>query len=108
MPLPILGKKGKAASSKLAARLEYSVVEGWLIAIGVPIVLVWYWYTFFRDARRMTSDPSACLNTMPAKKLSLFCAVCAIALVSGSWFVATTLIGQRWQIERRRTSTEPS
>ena len=27
------GKKGKAASSKLAARLEYSVVEGWLIAI---------------------------------------------------------------------------
>jgi hypothetical protein len=33
MLLPILGKKGKAASSKLAARLEYSVVEGWLIAI---------------------------------------------------------------------------
>jgi hypothetical protein len=29
-----------------------------LYDIGVPIVLVWYWITFFRDARRMTSDPS--------------------------------------------------
>ena len=29
-----------------------------LYDIGVPIVLVWYWFTFFRDARRMTSDPS--------------------------------------------------
>src|SRR5580658_7711375 len=25
--------------------------------IGVPIALIWYWFTFFRDARRMTSDP---------------------------------------------------
>ena len=25
--------------------------------IGVPIVLIWYWFTFFRDARRATSDP---------------------------------------------------
>jgi hypothetical protein len=23
--------------------------------IGVPIALAWYWYTFFRDARRMKS-----------------------------------------------------
>ena len=29
-----------------------------LYDIGVPIILIWYWYTFFRDARRMTSDPS--------------------------------------------------
>jgi hypothetical protein len=29
-----------------------------LYDIGVPIVLVWYWLTFFRDARRTTSDPS--------------------------------------------------
>src|SRR6478672_13749384 len=29
-----------------------------LYDIGVPIVLIWYWYTFFRGARRMTSDPS--------------------------------------------------
>jgi hypothetical protein len=28
-----------------------------LYDIGVPIVLIWYWFTFFRDARRMTSDP---------------------------------------------------
>jgi hypothetical protein len=27
-----------------------------LYDIGVPIVLIWYWYTFFRDAHRMTSD----------------------------------------------------
>jgi len=26
-----------------------------LYDIGVPIVLIWYWYTFFRDARRITS-----------------------------------------------------
>jgi hypothetical protein len=30
-----------------------------LYDIGVPIVLIWYWFTFFRDARRTTSDPSA-------------------------------------------------
>ena len=29
-----------------------------LYDIGVPIVLLSYWYTFFRDARRMTSDTS--------------------------------------------------
>jgi hypothetical protein len=29
-----------------------------LYDIGVPIVLLWYWYTFFRDAHRLTSDTS--------------------------------------------------
>jgi hypothetical protein len=32
-----------------------------LYDIGVPIALIWYWWTFFRDARRMTrttSEPS--------------------------------------------------
>jgi len=29
-----------------------------LYDIGVPIVLIWYWYTFFRDAHRMKSDGS--------------------------------------------------
>ena len=24
--------------------------------IGVPIALIWYWFTFFRDARRMASN----------------------------------------------------
>jgi hypothetical protein len=28
-----------------------------LYDIGVPIALIWYWFTFFRDARRMKSDP---------------------------------------------------
>jgi hypothetical protein len=27
-----------------------------LYDIGVPIILIWYWYTFFRDARPTTSD----------------------------------------------------
>jgi hypothetical protein len=25
--------------------------------IGVPLILVWYWFTFFRDARHMTAEP---------------------------------------------------
>jgi uncharacterized protein YggT (Ycf19 family) len=29
-----------------------------LYDIGVPIVLTWYWYTFFRDAHLTTSDTS--------------------------------------------------
>jgi hypothetical protein len=29
-----------------------------LYDIGVPLILVWYWFTFFRDARRMTSESS--------------------------------------------------
>jgi hypothetical protein len=28
-----------------------------LYDIGVPLILVWYWFTLFRDARRMTSEP---------------------------------------------------
>jgi hypothetical protein len=29
-----------------------------LYDVGVPIALIWYWWTFFRDAHRMTSEPS--------------------------------------------------
>jgi hypothetical protein len=28
-----------------------------LYDIGVPIALIWYWWTFFRDARHTTSQP---------------------------------------------------
>jgi branched-subunit amino acid permease len=28
-----------------------------LYDIGVPIALIWYWFTFFRDARHMKSAP---------------------------------------------------
>ena len=28
-----------------------------LYDFGVPIALVWYWYTFFRDARRLAAEP---------------------------------------------------
>jgi hypothetical protein len=27
--------------------------------IGVPIALIWYWFTFFKDARRTMSNPPA-------------------------------------------------
>jgi hypothetical protein len=27
-----------------------------LYDIGVPLILAWYWFTFLRDARRMTSE----------------------------------------------------
>ncbi len=27
-----------------------------LYDVGAPIILIWYWFTFFRDARRMTSN----------------------------------------------------
>ena len=29
-----------------------------LYDVGVPIALIWYWYTFFRDAYRAHSNPS--------------------------------------------------
>jgi hypothetical protein len=29
-----------------------------LYDVGVPIALLWYWWTFFRDARRTTANPS--------------------------------------------------
>jgi hypothetical protein len=28
-----------------------------LYDFGVPIALIWYWYTFFRDARRLAAEP---------------------------------------------------
>ena len=28
-----------------------------LYDVGVPIALIWYWLTFFRDARHLKSDP---------------------------------------------------
>ena len=29
-----------------------------LYDIGIPILLIWYWFTFFRDAVRIMSQPS--------------------------------------------------
>jgi hypothetical protein len=28
-----------------------------LYDFGVPVALIWYWYTFFRDARRLAAEP---------------------------------------------------
>ena len=30
-----------------------------LYDFGVPIALIWYWYTFFRDARRLAANPQS-------------------------------------------------
>jgi hypothetical protein len=48
------------AAGAVAVAIPLEPVPGidLLYDIGVPIVLLWYWYTFFRDARRMTSNPS--------------------------------------------------
>ena len=29
-----------------------------LYDVGAPLILIWYWFTFFRDARHMTSTRS--------------------------------------------------
>jgi hypothetical protein len=49
---------GATLAGAIAIPLEPIPGIDLLYDIGVPIVLIWYWYTFFRDARRMTSDPS--------------------------------------------------
>ena len=46
------------AAAAVAIPLEPIPGIDLLYDIGVPIVLIWYWYTFFRDAHRMTSDGS--------------------------------------------------
>ena len=46
------------AAGAVAIPLEPMPGIDLLYDIGVFVVLVWYWFTFFRDARRMTSDPS--------------------------------------------------
>ena len=46
------------AAGAVAIPLEPIPEIDLLYDIGVPIVLIWYWFTFFRDARRTTSDPS--------------------------------------------------
>ena len=46
------------AAGAIAIPLEPIPGIDWLYDIGVPIVLIWYWYTFFRDAHRITSGTS--------------------------------------------------
>jgi hypothetical protein len=46
------------AAGAIAIPLEPIPGIDLLYDVGVPIILIWYWYTFFRDAHRMTSDSS--------------------------------------------------
>ena len=45
------------AAAAVAVPLEPIRGIDTLYDIGVPIALIWYWFTFFRDARHMKSDP---------------------------------------------------
>jgi len=47
-----------AAAGAIAIPIEPIPGIDALYDFAVPILLVWYWFTFFRDARRMTSDAS--------------------------------------------------
>ena len=49
---------GATLAAAVAIPLEPIPGIDLLYDIGVPIVLIWYWYTFFRDARPVTSDTS--------------------------------------------------
>jgi hypothetical protein len=46
------------AAGAMAIPLEPIPGVDVLYDIGVPIVLIWYWFTFFKNARRITSDAS--------------------------------------------------
>jgi hypothetical protein len=37
-----------------------------LYDFGVPVALIWYWYTFFRDARRLAAAPHPPPGQAPA------------------------------------------
>jgi hypothetical protein len=41
-----------------------------LYDFGVPIALVWYWYTFFRDARRLAAEPQPPPGQIPVKQVT--------------------------------------
>lgn len=43
------------AAGAIAIPLEPIPVVDALYDIGVPLVLIWYWFTFFRNARRTLS-----------------------------------------------------
>jgi hypothetical protein len=45
------------AAGAVAIPLEPIPGVDMLYDFGVPIALVWYWYTFFRDARRLAANP---------------------------------------------------
>jgi hypothetical protein len=46
-----------AAAGALAVPVEPVPGLDALYDIGIPILLIWYWFTFFRDARRVMSHP---------------------------------------------------
>jgi hypothetical protein len=46
------------AAGAVAIPLEPIPGIDMLYDFGVPVALIWYWYTFFRDARRLAAAPA--------------------------------------------------
>ena len=46
-----------AAAGMLAIPIEPIPGVDALFDLGAPVLLIWYWFTFFRDARRWTLKP---------------------------------------------------
>jgi hypothetical protein len=56
------------AAGAVAIPLEPIPGVDMLYDFGVPIALIWYWYTFFRDARRLAGNPPAGQAHVPQDK----------------------------------------
>jgi NhaP-type Na+/H+ or K+/H+ antiporter len=56
-----------AAAGALAVPIEPVPGLDALYDIGVPILLLWYWFTFFRDAGRAMSHPPAAAPSRPGR-----------------------------------------
>jgi uncharacterized protein YggT (Ycf19 family) len=47
------------AAGAVAIPLEPIPGVDMLYDFGVPVALIWYWYTFFRDTRRLAANPQS-------------------------------------------------
>jgi hypothetical protein len=52
------------AAGAVAIPIEPIPVIDVLYDVGVPAILIWYWYTFFRDARSSGGPPSSANRTL--------------------------------------------
>jgi hypothetical protein len=55
------------AAGAVAIPLEPIPGIDMLYNFGVPVALIWYWYTFFRDARRVAAAPHQPPDQAPVK-----------------------------------------
>ena len=53
----VQGNRSEKQAGAVAIPLEPIPGVDMLYDFGMPIALIWYWYTFFRDARRLAANP---------------------------------------------------